>query len=158
MKGERGEMADREKMIELVKNGVACPGKRDPFGDHCEDCPYYDAKDCDFERLADYLLANGVRLETKQATSDENKRWIPVTERLPEEHDSIFTKLYGTERWMPGMVKTISDNVIAAFVLTDGRRKVKETHTSDGKWYMREVLGAKEVTHWMPLPKPPKEE
>lgn len=25
--------------------------------------------------------------------------WIPVSERLPEEHDSIFAKLYGTDKW-----------------------------------------------------------
>lgn len=27
-------------------------------------------------------------------------KWIPVTERLPEEHDSIFAKLKGTEKWI----------------------------------------------------------
>lgn len=26
-------------------------------------------------------------------------RWIPVTERLPEEYDSIFAKFKGTEKW-----------------------------------------------------------
>lgn len=26
-------------------------------------------------------------------------KWIPVTERLPEEHDSIFAKFKGTEKW-----------------------------------------------------------
>lgn len=33
-------------------------------------------------------------IETK---TEEKSRWIPVTERLPEEHDSIFAKLKGTE-------------------------------------------------------------
>lgn len=35
-------------------------------------------------------------IETK---TEEKSRWIPVTERLPEEHDSIFAKLKVTEEW-----------------------------------------------------------
>lgn len=98
--------------------------------------------------VADHLIQNGVTIQ----------KWIPVTERLPEEHDSIFAKLYGTERFLPGMFKTISENVLAVFVLEDGRKRVKETHTNEGKWNMSGVYGAKEVTHWMPLPEPPKED
>ena len=29
--------------------------------------------------------------------------WIPVSERLPEEHDSIFAKFKGTDNWKRGM-------------------------------------------------------
>ncbi len=57
-------MTDREKLIELMDEyeyPSSVPG------------------------MADHLLANGVRLESKQATSDENKRWIPVTENRNKE-------------------------------------------------------------------------
>lgn len=35
-----------------------------------------------------------MRVEMK---TEKKLRWIPLTERLPEEHDSIFAKLKGTE-------------------------------------------------------------
>lgn len=53
-------MKAREKLLELIEVGVACPACRDPFGDSCDSCPYCDSNFCDFERLADYLIANGV--------------------------------------------------------------------------------------------------
>lgn len=61
---------NRAEMISLIKEGVACPNGRDPFGDHCESCDYRDSKECDYERLADYLLANGVTIQ----------KWLPVSQ------------------------------------------------------------------------------
>ena len=84
--------------------------------------------------------------------------WIPVSERLPEEHESIFAKLYKTDRWEPLMFKKISDEVLAVVKFEDGTRKVKTIHTRDGEWRFINLYKAKEVTHWMPLPEPPKEE
>lgn len=82
--------------------------------------------------------------------------WISVKERLPNERDSIFANLFGTERWLPGLFKTISDAVIAVIVLDDGRRVVRAIHTNEGKWNFSGIFGAKEVTHWMPMPEAPK--
>lgn len=31
--------------------------------------------------------------------------WIPVNERMPEEHNSIFAKFKGTDNWKKGMFK-----------------------------------------------------
>lgn len=62
-------MSDREKLMNMIRIGRACPGDRDPFGEHCEACCYFDAKECDVERLADHLLANGV-------TVRKTGRWI----------------------------------------------------------------------------------
>ena len=42
------------------------------------------------ETIADYLIANGVRLETNQVTSEENKRWISVSERPPEPFTTVL--------------------------------------------------------------------
>lgn len=55
-------------------------------------------------------------------------RWIPVTERLPEKHERV---LVHSKR-----VKMKTDFI-----------------NNDGKWYTTPL-----VTHWMPLPEPPKEE
>lgn len=52
----------RERLIELINEGQKCPGDRDPFGASCEQCPYYSSNRCDIDRLADYLLANGVSI------------------------------------------------------------------------------------------------
>lgn len=85
-------------------------------------------------------------------------KWIPVTERLPEEHESIFAKIYGTNRWEPAMSCMVSDDVLAVVKFEDGTRKVKTARTTDGEWRLFNILKAKEVTHWMPMPEPPKGE
>ena len=89
-----------------------------------------------FASMADHLIANGVRLETKQATSEENKRWIPVTERVPREFVSVLVCI-PSEHPMP---------------------MVKEAYMANNWWTTKfGVYSPKEVTHWMPLPEPPKE-
>lgn len=100
------------------------------------------------EKTADHLIANGVTVP----------RWIPVTERLPEEHESIFVKFWLTDLWIPGMYITTSDTVIALILCEDGIKRVNTMRTTDGKWNLKGIYGAKEVTHWMPLPEPPKED
>ena len=63
-------------------------------------------------------------------------KWIPVTERLPEK-DGAFITAYSKGG--------VSQNWYMPF------------HHGGGKWYQNsEDTG--EVTHWMPLPQPPKEE
>ena len=34
-------------------------------------------------------------------------KWIPVTERLPKEHDSIFAKFKATEKWKNDFLRTL---------------------------------------------------
>jgi hypothetical protein len=115
-------MTEREKLIEILRTSCAV-GK---------DC----SRNC-IECTADHLLANGVRLEPKQATSDENKRWIPVSERLPfaeyGESDDVFT---------------VSELGVMRVLYFDG-----------GCWcYQTGECCPHKVTHWMPLPEPPKED
>ena len=119
----------REKLIELL-NGVLTT----------EDVT-------SSKEVADHLIANGVTVQ----------KWIPVTERLPEERDSIFKKMYGTKQWLPGMFCTVSDNVLALIEREDGTRCVRYMHTNGGEWNLDAMPWAKKVTHWMPLPQPPKE-
>ena len=77
----------REKLVELIKNGVPCPDGRDPFGEYCDTCRYSESADCSNERLADYLISHGVTVQG----------WISVKDRLPDWRDGkvlVFTK-YG---------------------------------------------------------------
>ena len=68
--------------------------------------------------------------------SDRNVgKWIPVTERLPEE----YTRVIGFMAW----------------------KSMTAIEYQNGKWYSidhLEPLPDEAVTHWMPLPQPPKEE
>ena len=81
------------------------------------------------------------------------QRWIPVEERLPEEHDSIFKKVKGTDKWHSGMFENISDDVNVTVEFEDGTRKTKTSHTVDGNWSCEKDYGVKmKVIAWMPLP------
>ena len=83
--------------------------------------------------------------------------WIPVSERLPKEHDSIFAKLYGTDKWNSKLWRTVSDRVLVTIKYDDGIRIVKESHTYDGKWRDEKRFMNCKVEAWMPLPNAYKE-
>lgn len=83
--------------------------------------------------------------------------WIPVSERLPKEHDSIFAKLYGTDKWNNKLWRTVSDRVLVTIKYDDGTRIVKESHTRDGEWSDEKRCMNCKVEAWMPLPNTYKE-
>lgn len=83
-------------------------------------------------------------------------QWIPVSERMPEEHDSIFSKLYGTEKWRNAMFRRSSKTVIITVEFKDGTRQTAPCHTIDGEWN-QSMKGMGRVIAWMPLPEPYKE-
>ena len=94
------------------------------------------------ELIADYMLDHGVTVQ----------EWIPVTERLPERDKEVLLIVHGWEdklyytgclhrqeaerSWLTGIESKASDWKIWGFS------------------YLREPI----VTHWMPLPNPPKGE
>lgn len=86
--------------------------------------------------------------------------WIPVSEKLPEEHDSIFAKLYGTDRWDNNLWRARSEEVIVCIEYDDGSRSVTTSFTMDGEWRIerKRVLHDIKVIAWMPLPSPYKEQ
>lgn len=98
------------------------------------------------EKIADHLLANSVTVQ----------EWIPVTERLPDEHESLFARYKGTDKWLNGMFMTISDLVIVCAEYENGKRIVKTANTVDGVWKVKNIFHQCRVTHWMPMPHPPK--
>ena len=83
--------------------------------------------------LADHLIANGVTVQ----------KWIPVNERLPE-----------------------TNNKTMVIVCVDGKKSAArwfERTTIRGKLVERfkypwDVITCENITHWMPLPEPPKED
>ena len=131
-------MGMREKLIELVKQGYN---------------KYFNpnwALDF-FALIADHLIANGVTID-----KDNNvpSKWIPVTERLPEE-DGYY--LVFQKGFLIAGIRTLQ-------FTKDGRKVDKYDFHRGWKnvWYRYDSewghLTIDDVTHWMPLPEPPKGE
>lgn len=91
------------------------------------------------ETIADHLIANGVTFATdnnvgdKADVTDTNVgKWIPVSERLPDAN---------------GVYLSVDDMGIYSFRVFDPNKRMWKAIWEDEK-----------VTHWMPMPEPPKEE
>ena len=94
---------------------------------------------------------------TTQATSNYTSEWIPVSERLPEEHDTMFAKFKGTDKWSDYMFAKKSDKVNVTVEFDDGSRMTQTLYTIDGEW-KRETNIKHKVIAWRPLPEPYKGE
>lgn len=141
-KGGKMEMTDREMTIKGIEVHV------DP-NISCADCPYWHFRpDCFSTLWSD--VAELLRTQPK---------WISVGEKLPEEHESIFYKLLGTPKWSNSMWKQESEKVLVYVSFPDGTGVVTTgcLHNSDWMTTISKAL-PQTVTHWMPLPKPPKED
>ena len=103
-------MTDREKLIELL----------------CE------SNFMSYDKQADHLIANGVTFATDNNVGD---KWIPVSDRLPDER-----------------------NVLAVIKYKNDRR-VGFARYEDGEWLDLIYSAYKpNVTHWMYIPDLPKGE
>lgn len=107
-------MADREKLIELLKEANAETAAKIERGE-IEDA------EIGWEFLADHLIANGVTVQ----------RWIPVTERLPKEGQTVIACV----------LHRFGDKSVSAKIFWNA---------TYANW--------QDVTYWMPLPEPPKGE
>ena len=113
---------------------------------------YMDLKDLAAEhgQLADWLNELKVLGEKIQILLEKN-RWIPVTERTPEEKDARILKKLGTDKR--------SDYVLAT-VEVKGERMTVTACTHDGKWdwNMKYAFPDYKVLAWRPLPEPYQED
>jgi hypothetical protein len=96
---------------------------------------------------ADFLIANGVTVQ----------EWIPVTERLPEDDERL--EFYDDGRLRGTTVlayteygRTVPKNRL--IIRPTGDEYFDQFVTDGWEW----SKGTENVTHWMPLPKPPKGE
>lgn len=92
-----------------------------------------------------------------QAAEEYGDGWIPCSERLPEERDSIFAKLKGTDKWSDAMFEKVSDDVNVTVEFEDGTKKTMTSHTIDGKWKNEFKIVKSKVIAWQPLPEPYKQ-
>ncbi len=124
-----------------------CPRKE---GDSCDGCEYIteSGNGCDsIQRRADYLIKNGVLVS----------QWISVKDRLPETNGKYLCADYS---------KTFEKYFIRVMSFAKDLYKVDEFdflkekgksgfYGCDNEWGYYKCNG---VSHWMPLPEPPKKE
>lgn len=126
-------MSDYTELIKRLRNRRICIQQSGSL----DDFPLLkEAADAIESLMEDNAALNGTITNILEQIKDlANPRWIPVTERLPEK-DGAFITAYSKGG--------VSQNWYMTF------------HHGGGKWYQNsEDTG--EVTHWMPLPEPPKE-
>lgn len=127
-------MNDREKLIELLRNGyvtrTVCSSDGHPVSKYVTKMVYDDTVDI----LADYLIDNGVTVQ----------RWIPVTERLPIDEKPVLVcyRFMHNGNDVTGLRYT---GTLSYFCFDP---EPHWQHDSTGLI----------VTHWMPRPEPPKED
>ncbi len=85
-------------------------------------------------RKADYLISNGVTVQ----------QWIPVTERLPNGDWQVPCIV---------LIKGHKKSAVRFFERTTVRKKRVERFL-----FPWGTISDEKITHWMPLPEPPKEE
>ena len=89
------------------------------------------------EYLADYLISNGVTVQ----------EWISVKDRLPDnkEHDWVLAQV-------------VEDNGYMHIPKVMEYRQLRNDWFEETYGWLSEHNGLFSVTHWMPLPNPPKGE
>lgn len=83
-------------------------------------------------------------------------RWIPVSDKMPEERDSMFAKFKGTSKWKEAMFEKISKDVLVT-ILFKQSLFVQSAHTVDCKWKNDLLKLGRKVVAWMPFPEPYRE-
>lgn len=112
---------------------------------------------CGTQLQNEYL--NNLNVLKELVDKAESFEWIPVSKKLPDEHDSIFAKLYETDVVNDMLWRTRSKEVLVTIEYENGARTVKSSHTTDGKWWIEKetTLSKFKVIAWMPMPEPYKE-
>lgn len=117
------------------------------LGETCVGCAYdawHGPVPCTMRLLADAHQALTDMQDRCARYAEEimalRQRWIPVTERLPEDRSNVLTVAYWNERWGVYMSWCAPERA---------------------EWYVHVGIGDRSnvaVTHWMPLPPAPEVE
>ena len=89
------------------------------------------------ENIADDLIANGVTVQ----------EWIPVDDRLPENDENDWV-----------LAQVVEDNGFMHIPKVMEYRQQRNDWFEETYGWLSEHNGLFSVTHWMPLPNPPKGE
>ena len=123
----------KNKLIDLLYEGE----EKCEYAD-CGQCEYLWRESCGFQLTADHLIANGVTVQ----------KWISVKDRLPDLE--LVEANANDHNWYACLV---------AWRFTKDKISVRKA------WYDGECFDdgfngdiTDDVTHWMPLPQPPRGE
>lgn len=126
-----------DEAIALMRTEKACILKADVCDRDCSKCELV-------RKTEDLLSAYDLAIRALERT-----KWIPCSVRMPEEHEWIGTKEFGT---------TISDEVYVTFENPEGKRFVKHLKFQNGKLGIFDqnkidafYKGSVPIA-WMPLP------
>ena len=130
-----------KKASEVLKNQIACD-KEDSCDGYCDECQHHISDE-------DWIPALNVAVSALK--KQEQDRWIPCKERLPEEKDAGILKKLGTNKR--------SDYVLAT-VEVEGERMTVMACTYDGNWYwnMEYAFPDYKIIAWRSRPEPYTEE
>ena len=122
----------REKLVELLTDSLPRIGNLPKC-----DNPLQYTMDEIVERIADHLIMNGVTVQ----------EWISVKDRLPDnkEYDWVLAQV-------------VEDNGFMHIPTVMEYRQSKNDWFEETYGWLSDHNGAFTVTHWMPLPLPPKGE
>lgn len=142
-------------MQEVFKKIIENLEKKKDYFQRFYECEGKTEHDSDLNKATQLAFDDAIEI-VKQAAAEYNNGWIPCSERLPEEHDSIFAKLKGTDKWKRTMFEKTSD--IVNVIISDNKGNVVTTYanTIDGKWSCDLLKCYKEyrIIAWQPLPDP----
>ena len=121
----------REKLVELLGNIYL------PMMDGHNTIGEYNIPHKFKEKIADYLISNGITVQ----------EWISVKDRLPDnkEHDWVLAQV-------------VEDNGYMHIPKVMEYRQLRNDWFEETYGWLSEHNGLFSVTHWMPLPNPPKGE
>lgn len=129
------------KTPDAIKKGIACCAEASPGA--CEHCPYVnDCDDFDAGNLYRDALAYINQLEARAT------KWISVEDRLPNPSTYVLALT------APGAL-SVGQNVIVADYIHPKKEEYGVFIMAYTPYADQYILP---VTHWMPLPEPPKEE
>ena len=114
--------------------------------EHCDICPYIGEEGClSYFETAKKLVEHGVTIAT-----DTNGKWVSVDERLPEYGSCLVVVKY-KYKWEDHYNYDVD---VAQLCYENDPYRI------DGKWVTfndwDEWRDEIHITHWMPLPEPPK--
>lgn len=131
---------------EIIKGIKLCNGYQ-----YCDKCPFANVKPKKNRTCCEQLMLEAGRLIAKQeeelaALRERLPVWIPVTEQLPNLRDTY---------WRRVVIACDQGDVIP---LVYERSIVRGKTVGRWEWMWGRIYDEPEsITHWMPLPEPPKE-
>lgn len=140
------DLISRQAAIGLVRDicDAVMSGCESMYDSEIEEEVYKDIREVDAILKCNKELRIALR---NLRSAEPEQRWIPCSERLPEEKDAGILKKLGTKK---------SSEYVLATVETNGERMTVTACTYDGawNWNMKYAFPEYDVIAWMPLPEP----